>query len=228
MFAPMAAASLDIFDDVDGGRIGLAGPRVGPAHFTRRQEDAAWKEIEQRARHEAEARQMNLANRRAGVRNLPQNQFELAAFAADQNTPRNVGAALGANMLSSFMGYGRGLDALFNQGATTTRNRDGSVTTSGGSPYAQLQQAAVDTAPSRAARDIAQIQAAVDMDQNRSRRELAEKLVDSMFGGNFAGGMAPLTGMRTDYGAGVSMPRKPAHVNMARFRRPNPVDSLFA
>jgi len=121
-----------------------------------------------------------------------------------------------------------GMTNLFNQGATSIKTPHGTVTTAGG-PYAQLQDAATAQAPSNAARDIAQIQASVDLDKNRGQREFASQLVKSLFGsGGFGGaGGGRMQGLTTDYGAGVSMPAAPQHVNLAKFR-PRAAMGLFA
>ncbi len=68
------------------------------------------------------------------------------------------------------------------------------------------QIASAMTAPSRAARDIAKIEAATDLRKSREKTRVANKLVDAMMSGGFAGAMGIPTGMQTDYGAGVQNP----------------------
>ncbi len=162
--------------------------------------------------------------------NLPQNQFELAAMMLGQNqqanrlTGSNVFGALAGNQLGGFLNYGGALDALFNQGPTSMKTPWGTVTTSG-SPYSQLQEAATAQAPSNAARDIAEIQAAVDMDKNRSQRQIASQLMRSLFGAT--GGLRRSPGLTTDYGAGFNAQR-PQHVSVSKFRPKSEAASLFA
>lgn len=162
--------------------------------------------------------------------NLPQNPYELAAMMVGQNqqanrlTGSNVFGALAGNQLGGYLNYGGALDALFNQGPTSMKTPWGTVTTSG-SPYSQLQEAATAQAPSNAARDIAQIQAAVDMDKNRSQRQIASQLMRSLFGAT--SGMRQSPGLTTDYGAGFNAQR-PQHVNVNKFRPKSEAASLFA
>lgn len=160
-----------------------------------------------------------------GLADLPQNPFELAAWMQLTN-PGSGGVPYGDGG-RNYWSSSNGLTDLFNQGATSIKTPHGTVTTAGG-PYAQLQDAAVQTAPSRAARDIAEIQAAVDLDKNRGQREFASQLVSSLFGAGGIGGMGGRrTGLTTDYGAGVSMPAAPQHVAVNRFRPKSQAAALF-
>lgn len=191
----------------EGGDIGAGGPSAVYSHTPG---SPAMTLVQQNAAEEAAARKARLAarNQPLTTADLPQNPYELAAWL--QLRPGSGGVPYGDGG-RNYWSFDNGLTEQFN---------------SASGPYGQLQAAAVATAPSRAARDIAEIQAAVDLDKNRGQREFAQQLVSSLFGANGLGGPRR-TGIATDYGAGVSMPDAPQHVNLAKFRPKSQMAALF-
>lgn len=203
--------------ELTGGDVGAGGPgdaygqQAGAPAMTPQQR--VWAN----AAAEAAQRKANIAARKAPMTmdQLPQNPFELAAWG------QMVGAGARPAQGSAFRDYqdfGGMLDRLFNQGSTTVRGPNGQMITQAGSPYAQWQDAVTQQAPYKAQVDVARIEADAKLRDSESKRELARQLIDSLFGFNAAAPVGGGAGMRTDYGAGFSAPRRAMPVDLRRFR----------
>lgn len=114
--------------------------------------------------------------------------------------------------------------AAINQNFYKGLGLDTDIFNSATGPYGQLQAAAIATAPSRAARDIARIEAETARQVNSSRTATANRLIDALLSGGgigaFGGAGVPLTGVKTDYGAGVRLSPIFLRSDLSRFIRP--------
>lgn len=188
--------------ELTGGDVGAGGPGDAYGQQAGAPAMTPMQMVQANAAARAAQRQANIAarNRPLAMSDLPQNAFELAAWGQMNG---RTGTPAKGSALAAYQGYGDMLNQLFNSPT---------------SPYGQLQNALNVQAPYNAQVDVARIEADAKLRDSESKRELARQLIDSLFGFNAAAPVGGGAGMRTDYGAGFSAPRRAMPVDLRRFR----------